>query len=590
MFPCFKYRCLNAIYAVPLLALLSLPVLADNGFVPYRISITPAENAKELQPHLEKTLDRERDRLHQAGISMNDHKLMRRETGTLAKLLKSEGYYEAHIDAARSGARLDYHIDTGRIYRVARVSVSSTQADIALPAAGQLGLHEDMKLRAVAVLGAQDTLRQFIREHNCLYQVNTGYDVVLHRDTARADVSYQVHPAPQVKIGQVTVQGLESVQEPYVIGKLGLKHGQCYQSRVIEKARLDLLRTGLFTLVNSSVGSPESGEVDIRFDLKESHHRTVKAGAGFSTDEGISLTADWQHRNIFGRAEQLDIEGKASKLFKTIDSTLTYPTFRRPGQALVLEAELATENLEAYNSQGVTLSASLKRKLARYLTGTAGVQYKFKSVQDSAGKHTYGMLSLPLSVGFDSRDNILDPHSGWVASAAVQPYADTLNPDIVFVKTTLGASIYHTFKGMRFAPTLAARSVVGMLNGISTDSVPASERFYGGGGGSVRGYPFQKLGPLEDSNPRGGRSIAEFSLETRLRLSSNWGGVVFMDAGNVYDDPYPRIDKGVRWALGAGARYYTSFAPIRVDIAFPMNRRAGIDDPFQIYISLAQAF
>jgi len=585
-----KFRFVYTACIVLMLAFLSMSAWADGVFTPFNISITPRENEKKLLPLLQKALNKERDRLKQSGISMNENKLKRHEIGTLAKVLKSEGYYEHHIDADKSGGRLDYRIDSGRMFRIGAVSVTSSQADIVLPTVEQLGLHSDMKLRAATVLGAQETLRRLIREHNCLYQVNTSYGVILHHDAASADLRFQVKPAAQVNIGQIELQGLETVQESYVRQKLELSPGQCYRSRVIEMARLQLLKSGLFSLVNSDVDAPVDGKVDIRFILKESHHRTIKAGVGYSTDESVSLTADWLHRNIFGRAELLEIKGKASKLFKTVDATLTYPTFRRPGQALVLEAELADENLEAYDSQGMTLSASLQRKLARYLTATAGVQYKFKEVRENSAKDTFALISSPLSLGYDNRDDVLDPRNGWVSSIAVQPYIDTLNTDIMFLKTTIGASIYHSFEGLRFSPTVAARSMIGMINGIGTDSVPASERFYAGGGGSVRGYPFQKLGPLEDNDPNGGRSVLEFSLETRFRVTSNWGGVVFVDGGNVYDAQYPRFDKGVRLATGIGARYYTSFAPIRLDIAFPINRRSGVDDPFQIYISLAQAF
>ena len=590
MFSSLKFQVLNIARASLLLAVLCQAAGADSAFMPYKITIAPQENEKGLLPVLQQAVRRERDRLEQSGIAINDNRLIRRELGTLAKVLKSEGYYGHHIDSDKSAGRINYLIDTGRIYRIGKLSVTSTQADIVLPSEEQLGLHPDMKLRAVKVLAALETLRQFIRDHNCLYQVNTDYEVELHHESASADIHFQVKPAPQVKFGSITLQGLETVQESYVRQKLELGQDQCYRVRAIEKARLRLLQTGLFSVVNSSIGSPVDGKVDIHFELKESHHRTVKAGVGFSTDEGVSLTAGWQHRNIFGRAELLEVQGKASKLFKTIDSTLTYPGFRRPDQALVLEAELATENLDAYDSQGMTLSASLKRKLARYLTATAGVQYKFKSVQESGGKDTFALFSLPVSLGYDSRDNILDPRNGWVSSIALQPFVDTLNPDIMFLKTTLGASIYHTFRDLPLAPTIAARSLVGMINGINTDAVPASERFYAGGGGSVRGFPFQKLGPLDGNNPHGGRSVLEFSVETRFRITHDWGGVVFVDGGNAYDDQYPRFDKGVRLAVGAGARYYTSFAPIRLDIAVPVNRRSGIDDAFQVYISLAQAF
>lgn len=580
----------NTLGTILVLVALTFTVEAEGEFPSFKISITPRENEQSLQPILLKALRKERDRLNQSGITMTVDKLIRRELGTLAKVLKSEGYYRHHIDFDRTGTTVNYRIETGDMYRVGDVVIGSPQANITLPTPEQIGLHSEVKLRAVTILGARDALHQFIREHNCLYQVNTDYEVVLHHESATGKVRFLVRPSPQVNLGNIAIDGLETVRESYVRGKLGLNQGQCYRTLDIEKARLRLLQTGLFTLVNSRVSAPADGKVDLSFELGESHHRTIKAGVGYSNDESISLTADWQHRNIFGRAEVLEFEGKVSKLFKTLDSTLTYPTFRRPGQALVLEAELAEENLDAYDSQGMTLTATLKRKLGKFLTASAGIQYKFKSVQENGDENTFGLMSLPLSLGYDNRDNILDPRRGWVASVAVQPFVDSLNTDIIFLKSTVGASIYHTFENVRFTPTLAARSVIGMINGIDTDTVPASDRFYAGGGGSVRGYPFQKLGPLEDGDPRGGRSLLEFSLEARMRIKKNWGGVVFIDGGNVYDEQFPRFDKGVRLAAGIGARYFTSFAPIRLDIGFPINRRSGVDDVFQIYISLAQAF
>ena len=580
----------NPLGTILVLAALTFTAEAEEEFPSFSISITPREQEQTLQPLLQKTLNKDRDRFIQSGITMTGDKLIRRELGTLDKVLKSEGFYRHHIDVDKTETTVTYRIDTGRVYRVGNVAIESLQADITLPTPEQIGLHSDVKLRAATVLKARDALHKYIREHNCLYQVNTDYEVVLRNESATGDVRFRVKPAPQVNIGNITIDGLETVRESYVRGKLGLNQGQCYQTLDIEKARLRLLQTGLFTLVNSRVSSPAEGKVNLGFELRESHHRTIKAGVGYSTDEGVSLTAGWRHRNIFGRAELLEIEGKVSKLFKTLDSTLTYPAFRRPDQALILEGELAEENLEAYDSQGMTVTATLKRKLGKFLTASAGIEYKFKSVQESSGENTFGLVSSPVSLGFDNRDNILDPRRGFVASIAVQPYVDTLDTDIMFLKSTIGASIYHTFENIHFTPTLAARSVIGMINGIDTDSVPASDRFYAGGGGSVRGYPFQKLGPLVDGNPSGGRSLMEFSLEARMRINKTWGGVVFVDGGNVYDNQVPSFDKGMRWAVGIGARYYTSFAPIRLDIGIPINRRSGVDDAFQIYISLAQAF
>ena len=114
---------------------------------------------------------------------------------------------------------------------------------------------------------------------------------------------------------------------------------------------------------------------------------------------------------------------------------------------------------------------------------------------------------------------------------------------------------------------------------------------YAGGAGSVRGYEFQTVGPLDDSNdPLGGRSLLTFGGELRWRITETIGLVPFVDAGNVYDSIYPDLSEDFFWGAGLGLRYYTDFGPLRADFAVPLDRRDNVDDAFQFYISLGQAF
>ena len=137
----------------------------------------------------------------------------------------------------------------------------------------------------------------------------------------------------------------------------------------------------------------------------------------------------------------------------------------------------------------------------------------------------------------------------------------------------------------------AFRAAAGSLAGSACAEIPADKRLYAGGGGSVRGYAFQHAGPLDASNdPIGGRSIVELGAELRLRLAGAFGVVPFVDAANVYEQVLPSFDGGLLWGAGLGLRYYSSAGPSRVDLAFPLNRRTSIDDIFQLYVSLGQAF
>ncbi len=136
---------------------------------------------------------------------------------------------------------------------------------------------------------------------------------------------------------------------------------------------------------------------------------------------------------------------------------------------------------------------------------------------------------------------------------------------------------------------LAGRLKLGAILGGSIPLVPGPDRFYAGGGGSVRGYAYQAVGPrYADNTPEGGLSLFEGSLELRQRLTQQWGLAAFVDAGAAGTTVTPDFrhpDIGV----GAGVRYNAGFGPIRLDIATPLYRRRG-DSPIQLYISIGQSF
>jgi translocation and assembly module TamA len=133
---------------------------------------------------------------------------------------------------------------------------------------------------------------------------------------------------------------------------------------------------------------------------------------------------------------------------------------------------------------------------------------------------------------------------------------------------------------------------LGTILGANRDDIAPSRRFYSGGGGSVRGYGYQRLGPRDiDGDPIGGRSLAEFSLEARIRLKAfggNFGIVPFIDGGTLSTSATPSFSD---WQIGVGlgARYYSSFGPIRIDIGTPLNRKQD-DGRIAVVVGLGQAF
>jgi translocation and assembly module TamA len=143
--------------------------------------------------------------------------------------------------------------------------------------------------------------------------------------------------------------------------------------------------------------------------------------------------------------------------------------------------------------------------------------------------------------------------------------------------------------GERF--TLAGRVRLGTIVGASADRIAPTRRYYAGGGGSVRGYGYQAIGPRDLNNsPIGGRSLGELSLEARFRFGSlnQFGVVPFIDAGSISPDPWPSVEE-MRIGAGLGLRYYSNFGPIRIDVGTPLNPQPG-DSRIGVYVSLGQAF
>jgi translocation and assembly module TamA len=128
------------------------------------------------------------------------------------------------------------------------------------------------------------------------------------------------------------------------------------------------------------------------------------------------------------------------------------------------------------------------------------------------------------------------------------------------------------------------------MSGAERDEIPADIRFYAGGGGSIRGYAYQSVGPTQNNEPIGGRSLITMSAELRIKITEKMGLVAFVDGGSAFESAFQDFEETLQWGGGLGFRYFTAIGPLRLDVGIPINRRAGIDDSFQIYVSIGQAF
>ncbi len=208
-------------------------------------------------------------------------------------------------------------------------------------------------------------------------------------------------------------------------------------------------------------------------------------------------------------------------------------------------------------------------------------------IEDPFGTTNYTLLSLPGELLYDSRDNRLDPSEGVNGIFRLSPVSE-LSAGPVFGASEMRLASYVSLDEDDRA-ILAGRVIAGSDFGASLSEVPATYRFYAGGGGSVRGYQYRSLGPTFNGRVVGGLSMLGASAELRLRLMESLGLVPFVDAAIVSADSFPSFNEPVFVGAGLGLRYYTSFGPIRLDLAAPLTNTQG-QPRFGAYVGLGQAF
>lgn len=510
--------------------------------------------------------------------------------GDLSRALNAKGYYEAKVGYQddNTPAAGTYQILQGPLYKISSIKVRPEKYARYFKG---IDLKPESPLDAEKVLAAQAGLHQAIQENRCYFRLKVDNAVVLDKKNNAGSITFNIDAGPEASLGAVSFTGQENVKPSYLQKLVPWKNGDCFSLKKIEELQASLLESGLFAQAKSVL--PEKPDrqnnVPVTFQLKERAPRSLRTGLSYYTDEGPGLTLGWEHRNVSGAAENFSAALTLSSLKQNLNLALIKPHFLRKNQSLSLTAAIENQNLDAYDQTGGKFGASISRKLGKFLSGSSGVLLNITKIrEDSGDTSTYGLVSLPNSLSFDSRDKKLDPHKGWLLNGRVTPFFDALGESQPFFKMEGDASTYFAL-GTPYDLVLATRLSLGSILGGDIETIPATELFYAGGGGSVRGFGYQQISPRLGKDPTGGQSIVTGTMEMRAKFTPTLGGVIFTDAGNVSEGISPEMD---HYGIGAGIglRYYTSFGPLRFDIATPVVHKDDVDGRYEFYISIGQAF
>lgn len=508
--------------------------------------------------------------------------------------LSSESFFDAavevSVDADRSPIRVLFRLDRGPQYRIGEVEVSLPDGADTSPEL-DAGLASGVPATTRAILDAEERLVRRLRDQGFPFAAAAAREVIGDPEAHTVRVVYRLEPGPPASFGELRLEGGARVRAKAVQRRVPWLEGDTYSAARVEAFRKDLLGTGLFQSVRVEPGDEigEDGTIPLTVHLTERKRRTLTLGLEYESDVGFGVNLDWEHRNVGNREIKLDVSARVTEIELAGEVNLTRTHFLRPDQSVQVSARVAEESPDAYTSVSEELSVLVLRRFSKRLRIAGGVAAKVSEVEQADDSENFALILSPWSVDYNTSDDLLNPATGGRVILEATPYTDLRSGDLTFLRSFLELRAYLSPPRQR-EPVLAWRGALGTISGATRNSIPADERFFAGGGGSVRGYEYQSVGPLVDGKPVGGNALVETSAEIRGRFGERWGGVLFADGGMTYDSASPRGDVSLLWGAGIGIRLFTEFGPIRVDVAVPLNPREDVDEDFQFYISLGQAF
>jgi len=524
-------------------------------------------------------------------------------------LLRSEGYYQPVLEDAVEGEDTPVaivNVTPGRRFELAEVQVlwaEPSPDDVTDTAVrGEIGLIPGQPGRAGDIISAEGRIVAGLTRRGYADAAAQPRRVVVDHAAFTVQPSFRIAAGPLVRLDGVRLETRGPTNPDWVAGLAPWSEGEVYDPEDVAELERRLLETGVYDGVGVALAPTDQTNTDgnrpVIVTLTDRPRRILEAGATFSTAEGSGLDLIWTWHNQFGRADTLVWQARAADVDSRLGVSLSLPHWRRPGETLRLSGSLLNEDTDAYRRTAVALAADLQQRLGKtswisYGVGLDAGQYdenRFDPLTRAPINFNRDLVILTgrASAYLDRSNDPLDPTTGWRLSASAQPTAVTGEDTVLFLRTEAQATAYLPLQAGG-KTVLAGRVRIGSIIGGEELTVPSDRLFYSGGGGSVRGFEYQGVGPrLPDNTPRGGLSLFETSIEVRRDVWRNFQAVAFVDAGAIGFQETPNFNN-LRYGAGFGVRYKLPFGPIRADIAFPVERRDG-DADFQIYVSIGQAF
>ena len=533
------------------------------------------------------------------------------DSDLIDQLLRADGHYGGSVAVtivppAKPGlpTKVNLAVEPGPVYKFSAVQLEVPAGASRQLVETSLGIVTGDVVDANVVGAAEDGLKLRLADAGYPFPDVGPQDIVVDHETRTAVLTQKIDPGRRATFGRVRfADGVKKApfDDAHLARLARLKAGDSYNAADLEDLRRALIQTGLVGAasirpVATGMAADGSERVDLVVTTETAPLRTVAAQIGYSTGQGVRLEASWQHRNLLPPEGGVTFRAVGAEREQVLGAELRRRNWKKRDVTLILHSDFSAAEQDAFNARTLTLGAAVERETniiwQKKWTYSIGGELVASSERDrsnpAAGFDTYYIVAAPLALTYDGSDNLLDPTRGFRLTGRASPELSYQSGAFTYLKAQIDGTGYLPFGRV----VLAGRLHVGTIIGASRGTIAPTRRFYAGGGGSVRGYSYQAVGPKDaDNKPLGGNSLVEASLEARFRFKafgSDLGLVPFIDAGELDTGTLPGFSN-LKIGAGLGLRYYTSFGPVRIDVATPVNPGRG-DGPVAFYVSIGQAF
>jgi outer membrane protein assembly factor BamA/autotransporter translocation and assembly factor TamB len=497
-------------------------------------------------------------------------------------------------DGAVATVRVD--VRAGPVVTIRAVSVTGAEDVASERLQAAAGIEPGAPYDASAVDRARERVARVMRGEGF---ADTRVEVNVEADPngGQVSVGFVIDKGPRQVLREIVVSGNRSIERDVIVRTLALEAGDPLGTDAWLRARSRLFDTALFRRVDVTAEPlpMASGErpmrlvvtveewpaLRVRYGLQVSEERPAGEVEGRDLTPGFS--ADVTRRTLFGRAITVGGAVEYQRRERLARGFLNSPTmFGLPVESLLSVEQSHEEISEASivtDRRGISWEQRVR--IGRPLRLSYGYTYDrdhtFSTrVSDDPFNPTFdvtiNIARLASSAVFDSRDNPLDTTRGWLVSSNLEYAPASLGSDIRFVRYLAQAYYFQPMRRL----VLASAARLGLATALDGQLLIPSERFFAGGARTVRGVPENTLGPRDIfGDAAGGGALVVFNQEVRFPLYRWFGGIGFVDLGNVFEAPRTIDFADLVGSFGAGLRVATPFALLRADVARLWSPEAG---------------